>query len=475
MAMPGQYNAPNVAEYGGDEVSALVLDPGYATTRAGFAGEDTPKSVVPTYYGLLYKDSSSIHKTLFGENDLHTPLPNLDIHNPLAGAGAEDWVDDWDTAIKLWEYTITSRLTGPRATDPRKNGLNDVSNGDGDVDLDGVENEEKAMGDNPLLMTEPGKTSVKARERATENAMENWGVPAFWLGRSGVLAAFSAGKANALVIDIGASGIQITPVIEGTILKKGVRSSPLGGNWISNQLRLMFSTSQPLVPLVPHYMVQSKLPVEAGQPSAATYRKFEKPPTDSFRKWEEERVLTEFKESVVQVWDGPGRLGTAMPGASTNEEIVKTYAGRPFEMPDGWNQLFGGERFRPAEGLFDENMAFTDADTPKPLKDHTIPFLIRSALGAVDTETRPQLLNNIVVAGAGSLIQGMTKRIDNEINALYPGPRVRVYAPGQVVERKYASWIGGSILGSLGTFHQMWISKSEYDEHGPNIIEKRCK
>jgi actin-related protein 4 len=69
----------------------------------------------------------------------------------------------------------------------------------------------------------------------------------------------------------------------------------------------------------------------------------------------------------------------------------------------------------------------------------------------------------------------MIRRIDMEANTLYPGPRVRVYAPAQVVERKYASWIGGSILGSLGTFHQMWISKKEYDEHGPNIIEKRCK
>lgn len=116
-----------------------------------------------------------------------------------------------------------------------------------------------------------------------------------------------------------------------------------------------------------------------------------------------------------------------------------------------------------------------DADTPKPLKEHTIPALVRAALNAVDTETRPNLLNNVVVAGAGSLVQGVTRRIDLEINVMYPGPRVRVYAPGQVVERKYASWIGGSILGSLGTFHQMWISKKEYEEHGPNIIEKRCK
>ena len=169
-----------------DEVSALVLDPGYSTTRAGFAGEDTPKSVVPTYYGFLSKNGEN--KLLFGENDLHTPLSNLDIRNPLAGIGSDDWVDDWDTATKLWEYSITSRLTGPRPSDPAKNGLNDA-NGDAEVEMEGVDEYEKPMADSPLLMTEPGKTSIKSREKAIENAMENWGVPAFWLGRSGVLAA----------------------------------------------------------------------------------------------------------------------------------------------------------------------------------------------------------------------------------------------------------------------------------------------
>merc|ERR1712090_65871 len=31
-------------------------------------------------------------------------------------------------------------------------------------------------------------------------------------------------------------------------------------------------------------------------------------------------------------------------------------------------------------------------------------------------------------------------------------------------ERKYSVWIGGSILASLSTFQQMWITKQEYDE-----------
>ena len=41
-------------------------------------------------------------------------------------------------------------------------------------------------------------------------------------------------------------------------------------------------------------------------------------------------------------------------------------------------------------------------------------------------------------------------------------------------ERMYSSWIGGSILSSLGTFHQLWLSKQEYEEHGGLIIERKC-
>ena len=58
---------------------------------------------------------------------------------------------------------------------------------------------------------------------------------------------------------------------------------------------------------------------------------------------------------------------------------------------------------------------------------------------------------------------------------MYQGSRVRLHSPGNLVERKYASWVGGSILASLGTFHQMWISKKEYEEQGSMIVEKRCK
>ena len=67
---------------------------------------------------------------------------------------------------------------------------------------------------------------------------------------------------------------------------------------------------------------------------------------------------------------------------------------------------------------------------------------------------------------------GLAERIDKEITALAPPTmKVKVVAPE---ERKYAVWVGGSILASLTTFPQMVITKEEYDEAGPSIVHRKC-
>merc|ERR1712226_1438275 len=59
-----------------------------------------------------------------------------------------------------------------------------------------------------------------------------------------------------------------------------------------------------------------------------------------------------------------------------------------------------------------------------------------------------------------------------EITALAPSTiKIKIIAPP---ERKDSVWIGGSILASLSTFQQMWISKQEYDECGPSIVHRKC-
>ena len=113
----------------------------------------------------------------------------MEIRSPF---NSESIVEDWETAAKLFEYSITSRLTGPPQTPASKNGLNDpdkTAKEDGDVVMEDTEALEKPMAENPLLMTEPAWNPAKAREKSMEIAMEDWGVPAFWIGKTGMLAA----------------------------------------------------------------------------------------------------------------------------------------------------------------------------------------------------------------------------------------------------------------------------------------------
>ena len=45
--------------YGGDEVGALVFDPGHYSFRVGYAGEDCPKSEIPSFVGISEDKSVS--------------------------------------------------------------------------------------------------------------------------------------------------------------------------------------------------------------------------------------------------------------------------------------------------------------------------------------------------------------------------------------------------------------------------------
>jgi len=89
-----------------------------------------------------------------------------------------------------------------------------------------------------------------------------------------------------------------------------------------------------------------------------------------------------------------------------------------------------------------------------------------------DVDIRKDLYGNIVLSGGTTMFDGVAERMEKEIKALAPqSMKIKIVAPP---ERKYSVWIGGSILASLSTFQQMWISKQEYDESGPQIVHRKC-
>jgi actin beta/gamma 1 len=89
-----------------------------------------------------------------------------------------------------------------------------------------------------------------------------------------------------------------------------------------------------------------------------------------------------------------------------------------------------------------------------------------------DVDIRKDLYANIVMSGGSTMFPGIADRMQKEIRALAPTTmKIKTIAPP---ERKYSVWIGGSILASLSTFQQMWISREEYDEAGPSIVHRKC-
>jgi centractin len=124
------------------------------------------------------------------------------------------------------------------------------------------------------------------------------------------------------------------------------------------------------------------------------------------------------------------------------------------------------------------------------------------SINRVDMDLRKSLYSNIVLSGGTTLCTGMSNlvnailalligvgygdRLLNEVKRMKEG-KIKIYAPP---ERKYSTWIGGSILAGLNTFKkvrrlydayslfllpnrpQMWVSAEEYQED-PEIIHKK--
>jgi centractin len=86
-------------------------------------------------------------------------------------------------------------------------------------------------------------------------------------------------------------------------------------------------------------------------------------------------------------------------------------------------------------------------------------------------DLRRELYSNIVLSGGSTMFAGFGQRLLNEVKTLAPpDTKLKIIVPP---ERKSSTWTGGSILASLGTFKNMWISQSAYKEYGASILHQR--
>ena len=135
-----------------------------------------------------------------------------------------------------------------------------------------------------------------------------------------------------------------------------------------------------------------------------------------------------------------------------------------FTLPDGNVIAVGNERFRCPELLFNPILNGIELDG--------IDKTLFGSIMKCDIDVRSSLYSNIVLSGGTTMYQGLPERLQKEVAALAPSAmKVKVLAPE---ERKYAVWVGGSILASLTTFPQMCVTREEYEESGPAIVTRKC-
>ena len=252
---------------------------------------------------------------------------------------------------------------------------------------------------------------------------ETFHTPAMYLAPAPVLSLYASGRKDGIVLQSGFGVSYAVPISEGFALRQNVSSLDLAGTNLTDYL--------------------TKILGERGKTLT------------------EHRLARDVKERLCYVaQDFEKEMSTAASDPSLQ---------RSYELSDGQFVTLGDERFRCPEVLFQPSMA--DKSLALSPGIHQLVF---ESIVKCNEDIRNEMYANVVLSGGSTMFKGIAERVQKEVTGLAgasPTRKVKIIAPP---EPKYSAWIGGSILASLSDFQSMWISKQEYDEEGPAVVNRKC-
>jgi len=255
-----------------------------------------------------------------------------------------------------------------------------------------------------VILTKKSLTPKKFLRDLCKSMFETFQVHRLSFVNSDLASLHLSGNSTGVVVDLGASQVMITPIVDNLPQMHAIRRLELGGRDITEYF-------------------QKQLEESSGG-------------LLKFRSAAEVDVVRQLKEKACTVaadWEDPITLKEAL---DANEKI--------FELPDGTDVRVGFPRVRAPEILFHPGLSGSALEDGLHHK-------IFSSIMACDINVRRDLYSRIVIVGGTSNLAGLDSRLQRELSFLVPaGVNVKVVAPedrgcypfmGAQMQHERLSWI----------------------------------
>ena len=257
-------------------------------------------------------------------------------------------------------------------------------------------------------------------------------MPALYTSIQAVLSLYASGRTTGVVLDAGDGVSHAVPVYEGFAMPNSIRRIDVAGRDVTEHMQMLFRKSG----LVFHTSAEKEVVRMIKEKTCYVAPD----PKKEDREWAQNNGRPEGKVLEYVLPDGQ-RIKVRTPS-----KIYRQYTGSLIDLQ------VGTERWKAPEILFDPEII--------GLEYPGIHQIVVDAINRTDMDLRKSLFGNIVLSGGSTLCKGFGDRLLHEVQRLaVKDMRIKIFAPP---ERKYSTWIGGSILAGLSTFRKVSCQGSHY-------------